>query len=194
MPTINMIAPRRMNKLKMEKRVRYLVLVLLAEFTLAVGIGMGFSYKLWGTTNQISNYDTQLTKLKPVVAEIESYRTLTNKLAPKLDLLNEARERTMSWYGMLDKMMGTMPTSCRLTRISIVNTNNSAKDSASKTQQMTIFGNSQSQAKVGETILRLQRVPELKNLELHYAMTPNGGTQPGVDFEIGAEFNSRNKL
>lgn len=192
MPSINMIAPRRMEKLRLEKRVRYLVLVLLAELVLAVVIVMGFSYKLWGTTNQISNYDTQLTRLKPVVAEIESFRSSTKKLNPKLDLLNEARDRTMSWYGMLDKLMETIPINCHLTRISIVNTNNTAEGSGAKTQQLTILGVAQSQAKVGETMLRLQKVPELKKVELHYAQTPLSGLTSAVEFEIGAEFNSRN--
>lgn len=191
MPTINMIAPRRMEKLRLEKRVRYLVAVLLAELVLAVIIGMGFSYKLWGTMNQISNYDTQLTKLKPVVAEIELYRDSTKKLTPKLDLLNEARVRTMSWYGMLDKMMETLPANCHLIRISIVSTPNTADSSGGQTQQLTILGVAQTQAKVGEAILRLQKVPELKNVELHYSQTPVGGVSSNVEFEIGAEFNSR---
>jgi len=191
MPTINMIAPRRMEKLRLEKRVRYLVVVLLAELVLAVIIGMGFSYKMWGTINQINNYDTQLTKLKPVVAEIDSFRTATQKLNPKLDLLNEARGRTMSWYGMLDKLMETIPVNCHLIRISIVSTPNVADSSGGQTQQLTILGVAQSQAKVGETILRLQKVPELKNVELHYSQTPAGNVTTTVEFEIGAEFNSR---
>lgn len=191
MPSINMIAPRRMNKLRLEKKIRYLVLALLAEIVLAVVLGMGLSYKWWGTTARTANYETQLTKLKPIVDEIESYKSKTEELKPKLNLLNEAKDRTMSWYGMLDKMMETIPGNCHLNRISILNTNSSTSDSGAKTQQLTLFGVAQSQAKVGETMLRLQQVPELNAVELHYAQTPLGGNRSGVEFEIGAEFNSR---
>ena len=193
MPSINMIAPRRMEKLRLEKRARYLAFIFVAEIVLVVLIGMGLSFKWWETASQSANYDAQLTKLKPTVDEIESYRSSTKKLKPKLDLLDEAKERTMSWYGMLDKMMETLPLHCRLTRMSIVSTSNSDTSSAAKTQQLTLFGVAVSQAKVGETMLRMQGVPELDNVELHYAQTPPNKVSKDVEFEIGAEFNSRNE-
>lgn len=182
MPSINMIAPRRAEKQRLERDMRRLVLVILAELIIAVGLGGWACTKAYTMRVSINRLDTQIAKLQPVVKEIEQYEDATKQLTPKMDLLAEAKDSTMRWYNSLDRLTQSLASSTYLTRLS------TSMDASSKSAQSTISltGVSGSQERVGETILRLQSIPDLENVDLHYTRKLNSNNQNGFEFEIGA--------
>lgn len=181
MPSINMIAPRRAEKRRAERDMRRLAMVILAELVFAVCLGGYVCTKLWATRCQISDNQAQITKLQPQVREIERYESDTAQLTPKLGLLNQAKIRTMRWYNTLDKLTQSMPAQTYLTRLS------TGKGSPTDTTvTVSLTGVSSAQANVGEAMIRLQSVPDLQSVELHYTQKACVNTSPAVEFEIGA--------
>jgi Tfp pilus assembly protein PilN len=203
MPSINMIAPRRALKKRFERDVRKLVIVLLAELFVAVLLGGGLCTKLLTTKLQISNLDRQLSKLEPVVTEIDKYDTATSELLPKLGLLYEAKSSTMRWYNILDSMTRSIPQPAYINSLNsgneIINLimngadKNSGKNIANLSTTLNIIGIATSQAQVGETMLRLNKIPEFKTVELKSAKNCGPGLIQGVNFEIKATLNEAAK-
>lgn len=183
MPSINMIAPRRAEKLRIQRDIQRLSIVIIAEILFAVCLGGWMCTKLWSTQINVVRLDEQLNKLKPVVEQIQSYQTATKQLAPKLELLNHAKTQTMCWYDTLDKLTQSLPSSTYLTRIS---TSTSTVTGDTKKQTTVILsGISSEQARVGETMMRLQAIPAFEKVNLSYTRK-SGGKLNGIDFEIDA--------
>src|SRR5664279_584907 len=116
MPSVNMISPRRAEKMRLERDMRRLVIVIIAELVIAAGLGGWVCTKLWTTNGRIADLNVQLTKLQPIVKEIEHYQRATARLDPKLKLLGHAKEGTMRWFNTLDKLSASLPESTYLTR------------------------------------------------------------------------------
>lgn len=195
MPSINMIAPRRSEKTRMERDMRRMMLVIVVEIIFAVGLGGWVFTKLLTTRNHIADLDVQIAKLQPIVNQIKHYDEATGKLVPKLKLLNEAKDRTMRWYNSLDRLAQSLPPSTYLTKI--------GTGRAQQNDPMTVVdisGVSSTQARVGEAILRFQMVPDFKSVDLRFTrstMMPEIGYAPscgsrgkktacGIEFEVGA--------
>jgi Tfp pilus assembly protein PilN len=186
MPSINMIAPRRAEKRRLERDMRRLVMVILAELVCVVALGGWVGTKLLTTRSRIGDLDVQLARLQPIVKQIEEYDSATKKLAPKLDLLNKAKDRTMRWYNTLDQLTQSLPQSTYLTRI--VTKAPDRKDETGTTVNLT--GISISQAKIGETMLRLSAIPDFQKVDLHYSQASCVDGCPALEFEIGATMKS----
>ncbi|MCE5322005.1 PilN domain-containing protein [bacterium] len=187
MPSINMIAPRRAEKQRLERDMRRLVLVILAELIIAVILGGWACTKAYTMRLNINRLDAQIAKLQPVVKEIEQYESATKKLTPKMDLLADAKDSTMRWYNSLDKLTQSLAASTYLTRIS-------ASQSTDKSVQTTVSltGISDTQERVGETILRLQTIPDFDKVDLHFTKKMASNSQSGFEFEIGATMMNGN--
>jgi Tfp pilus assembly protein PilN len=180
MPSINMIAPRRAEKHRLEMAMRKLVAVILVELVLVVAIcGWGFM-KMLTTGADIKGLDAQLLKLRPKIKEIEKTDKKTAELKPKLDLLNQAKDGTMRWYNTLDQLTLSMPQSTWLTRFS---TSSSTQGSDIN---LSLNGISVDQSKVGETMMRLHNNPNFKSVDLHYTQKTDLEKTIAVEFEIGA--------
>lgn len=179
MPSINMIAPRRAEKIRVERDIRRLMIVVLAEVVVALVMGGWVGTKILTTNNKIYALNEEMGKLRPIVKEIEDYNRKTTALAPKLKLLNEAKDCTMRWYNVLDKLTQSMPDSTYLTRVSTT----SVKPD-DPVVNVNINGVSATQAKVGETMLRLQTIPEFEQVDLRFTQKSNMGS--ALDFEIAA--------
>jgi len=181
MPSINMIAPRRADKRRRERDMRRLVVVIMAELIFAVGLGGWVCTKLLTTSNRIADLNTEISKLRPAVKQIESYRKATKILEPKLELLDQAKGRTMRWYSALDKLTQSMPQSTYLIRI-----NSTAGDKDASATDVSLTGMSISQEKVGETMMRLHEVRELSGIHLLYTRNTTILGASAVEFQIGA--------
>ena len=180
MPSINMIAPRRAEKHRLERAMRKLVAVILVELALAVALsGWGFM-KALSTSADIKELDAQLLKLRPRIKEIETTDKKTAELKPKLDLLNQAKDGTMRWYNTLDQLTLSMPQSTWLTRFS---TSTSTQENDIN---LNLNGVSVDQSKVGETMMRLHNNPNFKSVDLHYTQKTDIGKITAIEFEIGA--------
>lgn len=180
MPSINMIAPRRAEKRRLERDMRRLVVVIIVELVVAVGFGGWMCTSYFTTRAQIDELNVQLSKLEPIVKEIEQYDKATAKLAPRLELLNQAKESTMRWYNTLDRLTQCIPSSAWLTQIS------TGRSRGTGSLTVSLGGMSATQAHVGEAMLRLQTIPDLRDINLHYTQERNSGEMTAVEFEIGA--------
>ena len=203
MPSINMIAPRRADKTRIERDMRRLMLVIVVELIFAVGLGGWVFTKLLTTRGRIADLDVQIAKLQPIVNQIKHYDDATGILVPKLKLLNEAKDSTMRWYNSLDRLAQSMPPSTYLTKIST----GKAQQNDPKTV-VDISGVSATQARVGEAILRFQMVPDFKSVDLRFTRStdmPELGYTPassltgksrktacGIEFEVGAVMKGDN--
>ncbi|MCX8052246.1 MAG: PilN domain-containing protein [Armatimonadetes bacterium] len=189
MPSINMIAPRRAEKRRLERDMRRLMAVILAEIVCAVALGGWVCTKLITTRARIGELDVQLARLRPIVRQIEEYDNATRKLAPKLELLNKAKERTMRWYNSLDRLTQSLPQSTYLTRIET--RLSEKKDDAGATVNLT--GISISQARIGETILRLAAIPDFERVDLYYSQPNSIDGRPAIEFSVGAVMKGDDK-
>lgn len=167
MPSINMIAPRRAEKERKERDMRRLMVVVAAELFIAVALGGWACTNLITTRKGIDGLDAQIAKLQPVVNQIKDYDTATNKLKPKLKLLNDAKSVTMRWYNTLDMLTQSLPESTYLTRVGTSAKSPSAKQDNSSCSVL-ICGVTTTQALVGETMLRVQEIPNISGVVLHY--------------------------
>jgi len=182
MPSVNMIAPRRAEKLRLERDMRRLVIVIIAELVIAAGLGGWVCTKLWTTNGRIADLNVQLTKLQPIVKEIKQYEQASAKLDPKLKLLGQAKDGTMRWFNTLDRLSASLPDSTYLTRVSTVISPDSKNQST-----VSLNGVSSSQAKVGEIMLRINSIPDFRSVDLHFTQKTLVGVNTAVEFEIGAQ-------
>ena len=180
MPSINMIAPRRAEKRRLERDMRRLVIVIAVELVFAVGLGGWVATKMFTTRSRIADLDVQIANFQPTLKQIEQYDSATAKITPKLQLLRQAKSGTMLWYNTLDRLTQSLPSSTWLTRIST----GSAKPDEHLAVNLT--GVSASQAKVGETMMRLHTNEDLRGVNLHFTRATDVGDAAAFEFEIGA--------
>ncbi len=180
MPSVNMIAPRRAEKRRLERDMRRLVIVIAVELVFAVGLGGWVATKMFTTRSRIADLDVQIANFQPTVKQIEQYDSAAAKIAPKLQLLNQAKSGTMLWYNTLDRLTQSLPSATWLTRIST----GQAKDDTNLALNLT--GVSVSQAKVGETMMRLHTNEDFRGVDLHFTRETSVGDTPAFEFEIGA--------
>jgi Tfp pilus assembly protein PilN len=185
MPSVNMIAPRRADKRRRERDMRRLVVVIIVELIFAVGLGGWVGARMLTTSNRIADLNTEIAKLKPIVKQIEEYDKAKARLDPKLNLLNQAKDCTMRWYGVLDRLTQSMPDSTYLTRL---NTSTEGKDES--VVNVSLNGVSVSQERIGETMMRLHSIPEFDTVNLHYTQNTAISGASAVEFEFGALLKS----
>jgi len=181
MPSINMIAPRRAEKQRLMRDMKRLVLVILAQVVFLAVLG-GFVFtKLITTRARVADLDVQLLKLQPTVRKIEENRKATARLQPKLKLLSQAKDSTMCWFNTLDRLTQSLPQSAYLLNFAAKSEKNKGKST-----EVSLTGISPSQARVGEIMLRLNAIPEFRDVNLHFTQRTNLGDLSCIEFEIGA--------
>ena len=180
MPSINMIAPRRSEKRRLEQAMRRLAILILVELVFVVALGGWVFTKTLTTRASIAELNAQMQTLAPKIKKIQDLDSKTAALKPKVDLLSQAKDRTMRWYNTLDRLTQSVPSSTWLTRLS-TSTNLGSKDLT-----LNICGLASEQARVGETMMRLHSNPDFKSVDLHYTQKGSQGDTQAVEFEIGA--------
>jgi len=188
MPSINMIAPRRAEKKRLESNIRKLLLVIIVEIAVVVSISGLLVTRVYRTQTCISNLDKQLAKLQPTVDKIKNYEKSTKELEPKLEVLNKAKADTSKWCRILHDLSISLPEKTWLTRFS---TSNSQK---SETIIVNLNGMSSDQSQVGQTMLRIHdMVADLENVDLNYTKKLSNERLDAVEFEVVADIKSEKK-
>lgn len=180
MPSINMIAPRRAEKRRLEQAMRKMAVLILAELVVMIAVCGWVVTKTLTTRASIAELNAQVTALAPKIKKVNDLDKKTAALKPKVDLLNQAKDKTMKWYNTLYRLTQSVPSSTWLTRLSTT-TNVGSKDLI-----LTLNGMTSEQARVGETMMRLHSNPDFKSVDLHYTQEGNQGETNAVEFEIGA--------
>jgi len=183
MPSINMIAPRRNEMKRLERGIHTLVFVLLAELFVVVALTAVMSARTVGIRSKTADIEAELAKLQPIVAKIEFYEKASDALQPKLDLLDNARDRTMRWCHMLQALSMTMPEDTWITRIATIPPQPGLE---SNITTLNVNGISTSQNLIGETMLRLNSYKGFKTVDLHFTQRGTVGKRQVLEFEIGA--------
>ena len=182
MPSINMIAPRRAEKHRVEQAMRRLVVLILAELVFVMALGGWVFMKTLTTRTSIAELDAQMQTLAPKIKKVKDLDKQTAQLQPKVDLLNQAKAGTMRWYNTLDRLTQSIPDSTWLTRLS------TTTDVTTKALVLNVNGMTCEQARVGETMMRLQANPDFKSVDLHYTQKGTMNAMQAIEFEIGASF------
>ena len=187
MPSINMIAPRRAEKHRVEQAMRRLVVLILAELVFVMALGGWVFMKTLTTRASIAELNAQMQTLAPMIKKVKDLDKQTAQLRPKVDLLNQAKAGTMRWYNTLDRLTQSIPDSTWLTRLS------TTTDVTTKALVLNVNGMTSEQASVGETMMRLQANPDFKSVDLHYTQKGTMNTMQAIEFEIGASFVGNEK-
>lgn len=184
MPAINMIAPRRAEKRRMQSNMQRLVLVILVETGFLLMLGCWMGAKVHSLTSERRAVAAEIDKLEPVVKQIKTYDSACASLAPRLTLLNQAKSDTMRWYNTLELLTQTFPEDTWLTRLS------TRTDTKSGDQTMTLSGMSATQANVGNAMMRLEANPDLDNVSLDYTQSADVAKRFAIEFEIDASMKN----
>jgi len=200
MPSINMIAARRAERKKLEKRIQLAILVILIQVFLALSFFGFVTAKICSANRTIGKLDKDLKSLQPKVLEIKHYETEIRKLKPRLDLLADAREQTLLWYSLMRGVSRSMANKTWLSSLRVSSpesTNQVAQqgsESAGKPQAVTVNlkGVSMSQALVGETMLRLNQCPEVQRVDLNFTQKGAASLEDAIEFEIVAALKQDN--
>ncbi len=182
MPSINMIAPRRAERKRLETNVRRLLLAIVVELVLIAGVAGLMITRIYTTRSMIDDLQVQLTKLQPTVRRIELCEKSTRDLSPKLDTLKGAKAETTTWCRILDQLSISLPENTWLTRISTP-----VGQAATKGAVVNLNGFSASQDLVGDAMLRMRdNVSDFASIDLHYTQKGVVGHSTAVEFELAA--------
>lgn len=182
MPFINLIAEQRAQKRARAKKTRVWLLTSLAISVLGSGT---FGFLLMRTDAlqaDIHSLEVQSEELKPIKDAIAMNQQFLAALRPRMETLSSARLDTERWSRILDHMSLVMPENTWLTMVN----SQQASDEA-KPVEISWTGMSTEQNLVGDLMLRMQRSPDLQNLQLKYTETKHSSYGVGLEFQIACE-------
>lgn len=184
MPSINMIAPRRAEKKRLEKNVRRLLMAILAEAVLIVGVSLLMLTGIYTTKAKAEKCSQDLQVLQPKVKLIENCDKETMVLKPKLETLDKAKTDTYRWCRVMDKLSSSLPDKTWLTRVATVMPQVGQESQA---MAVSINGVAANQQLVGDAMLRMHdMVKDFDSIDLHFTQKTMIGFTPAVEFEVAA--------
>jgi len=200
MPSINMIAARRADKRRLESNRQKLFYVILGELGLVMVVVSWMLVRLVGTQIQSAELSDKLNRLKDRVAEIQSLQDAITALQPKVSALNESSSDTMFWYGALQNVTASLPTTAWLTSVSSagdpgVRAPAGAPGAAptASAAKLNIQGQAASQFDVGSAMLRLNCYPNIDQVKLHQ-VTQSAAGPSGVNFDMEVQIKPQAPL
>ncbi|HEY3299022.1 MAG TPA: hypothetical protein VGK34_10235, partial [Armatimonadota bacterium] len=188
MPSINLIAARRSEKLKLEKQVSVMFLVVVGLVAITIGLFSFMTARVISAGLTLDKLNTDLKKIEPTVQKIQMYETQIKELTPKLELLADSRESTMLWSNVMHDISSSMATDTWLINLQTsVPTQTNQADPQQKTAipiVLTMNGTSSSQTLVGETMLRLTQCREFDRVDLDYTKKNGSSDMDALDFSF----------
>ena len=190
MPSINMIAVRRAEKLRMGKLTRILLLLIIGEVAIGLLLFSFMTARVYSANRTIGELDQKLKKVQPTVDKILYYENQIKSLTPRLDLLADSKEQTLFWYTILQNLSQSMPAQTWLGSLSTNQISTGSGKDVKVSTTLNLRGTSISQRLVGETMLRLNQFPEFEKVDLNY--TQGGAIEKSntVDFEMAIRLKS----
>lgn len=183
MPVINLIQEQRLVRQRQEQRARIALLTLAGTVVLGLfGYGILF-FEGTALKFEVSRLDSDLTKMKPVIAQIEDNERQRALLSPRLKTLQDAQTQTNRWAHLLQYLRTQTPTDTWLTALQ---SNALEQD---KPTTVVLQGTARAQKPISEFILRTENEPDLENVLLHFTQEKKSGvsTMRAVEFEVGAD-------
>ena len=183
MANINLISARRADRVRLTRVARGLLLSTVVAGALGV-MAMGYmGSKVWLASGRVGQLQAELSKLRPVLAEIEADEAERKALQPKLVTLTEAQTSTNRWFGIMQGLPRAIPAQTWLTNVSVERSGDVA--SSIKLNGITVDHD-----RVGDTMLALgQQADFYKKVDLRFTNTTTTEDRKGVEFEVVAQLN-----
>jgi Tfp pilus assembly protein PilN len=180
MANINLISVRRAERVRLTKITRGLLLTAVGTGAISFLLIGVMSTRLLSAQSSVRTAEAALSKLRPVLQQIENDERERTILGPKLTTLTDAQQTTLRWFGIMDSLKRAVPEQTWLTSISV-------EKSGDTQQMMKIDGVTANQSRVGETMYRLTLQPDFyKKVDLRFTQTTTSETGDNVDFELAA--------
>ena len=180
MPNVNLISARRAERVRMTQVAKSLFVGTLVAAGLGVGLIAFMGGRQLYTSGMINEQEKALQELRPVVLEIEAAEAERNALAPKLETLTQAQGRSKRWFDVLEGLKRAVPEETWLTAF--------ATEAAGDAPALKMNGITSTQARVGETMMRLSaQAEQYEKVDLRYTTTADRDGVKNVEFELAAQ-------
>jgi Tfp pilus assembly protein PilN len=178
MPLVNLIFEQRQFLKQQERKARMLLLGATGAAVLGVGINGILLLQGEGIRSDIAKTKQQLTRIQPIVREIETVSRQMSEMEPRLVSLEDAQKATKKWATILDHFRDVMPSGVWLTKVSSKENKDGGKVKASLT------GMSLDQEGVAQFMLKLRTCTDLESVDLKYTQGEFDGSRTNIKYEI----------
>jgi Tfp pilus assembly protein PilN len=180
MISINMIAARRAERLRLARITRALSMSALVAGALVVVTFAGMSANILKIRFEISRIEAELVRLQPTLDRIAALDRRLEQLRPRLAVLDNAQEATMRWSYVMEDLKHSIPPQTWLTGLAV-------ERGADEAQTVRMNGITVSQKLVGEAMLRLNQNKLYRGVNLHFTQAGKIGERDTVEFELAAQ-------
>ena len=180
MANVNLISARRAERVKLTRLARGLSIACLVAGGLSL-LTVGFmTSQIFMAKSAVSALEQELSKLRPIREQIESDEKERMALLPKIVTLTQAKGTTNRWFGMMEGFKRAVPERTWLTNVSV-------EQNGATGRLVKINGITDTQSRVGETMLRLSNQREFyQRVDLRFTTVTKDEERENVEFELGA--------
>lgn len=179
MVSINMIAARRAERLRLSQATRILSFGVCAALGLLLcvsGVMVGRVVAVGVATRHV---EAELVKLQPTIERINAIDRERLLLQPQITVLDDAVTNTMRWHRVMADLQRSIPPQTWLTNLSV-------ERQQEGQERVRLSGVTVSQKLVGEAMLRLNQNQLYNGIDLHYTQSGKVGERTTVEFELAA--------
>ena len=178
MPLVNLIFEQRKLLKAREQKARGLLIAAASALVLGVGVNGIVLLQGEGVKTQIAITKKQLTRIQPIVKDIESTSKQMAQLQPRLTSLEDAQKVTKKWATILDHIRRTMPEGVWLTQLRSKEGKDGGKVLGS------LIGLSLDQEGVAQFMLRLRTCEDIESVDLKFTQGEYDGSRTNIKYEI----------
>jgi Tfp pilus assembly protein PilN len=189
MPSINMIAGRRADKIRRENNLKNTVYAILVEtgvVVLALGV---LTIRVGAIHAQVAEFDGKIQSLQPKVNQIQKLQQETARLMPKVQTLDGAKQDTLFWYNSIFAVANSLPPKTWLTSLSTTgaapaDANTVPGQVSGKDPTILVSGIATTHATVGDAMLRMNQATQLDHVDLAFDQSQKVGKEDTVAFQM----------
>ena len=183
MANVNLISVRRAERVRLTKVSKGLVAGVIGAGAISLLAILVVGGQVLSKKGEVAEVDRELSKLRPIIQEMETDQKERSVLQPKLLTLTDAQLQTRRWFGMMEGFKRAVPEQTWLTNVSVEKAGESSK-------LLKINGVTVNQSRVGETMYRLSLQPDYySKVDLRYTQTLKTSLEDNVEFELAAQLN-----
>lgn len=162
MPKVNLIAERRKREKRQAATERGMVYSCGGLAALFLGLLVTTNIQIRTQQHNISAAESEMSGLKPLIAQVQGVQGQIDVLEPKLNLLQDSKNSTLHWYLVFQQIGQGLPMSSWLDTLGIT------RDDKTKVDSVTLNGQSLTADTVAATITQLQIQPLVSQVDLHF--------------------------
>jgi Tfp pilus assembly protein PilN len=179
MVSVNMIAARRAERLRLARATRVLSFGVCTAAALLVAVVAVMGGRILNVKFATARVEADLVKLQPTIERINAINRERALLQPQIAVLGDAVKNTMRWHGVMADLQRSIPPQTWLTNLSV-------ERQAEGQERLRLNGVTVSQKLVGEAMLRLNQNQLYNGVDLHFTQSGKLGERETVEFELAA--------